>query len=709
MTFTFNTFLHFGAALFCVGLACFGIFRDHRSFVHRIFAFGMLVLALESLFTYLSIQALFPEEAIRWQRWRWTAAALLPGSWLLFNLSFPKRDNKPTLGKWKWIVPGIFLAHLILVTIFVSDFFCGTPVFDPFHGWMISLGWSGYLFHICFLVSSVLIIMFLEKTLRASSGRQRWQVKFIAIGIGAIFAARLYTGSQALLLHSLHLGLEVVNGSALFVAGFLIFVSIFRGHFLHTNIYLSETMLYRSFTLLIVGIYLLAISALALATGSVQDNLVLALRAFFIFLAIVGLTIALLSDRLRLKMKQLISRHFKRSEYDYRNAWIAFTERTASMVQGKAFCNAIVKMISEMFDVLSVSLWLLNEPQKNLKLGGSTVFSEAQVRELPGFQDGAAAIIQFMRNRQIIVDLEAAEAEILKRSHVAFFQDARIRYCIPLMSSGNLLGIITLGDRVKETPFSFEALDMLKTIADQVAAGLLNLRLSEQLQQAREMEAFQTISALFTHDLKNLASKLSLLLQNLPVHFDNPDFRKDALRSMSESVKKIDGMCGRLSIVRERLELHPVKADLNEVFRTTLAGIKAILKAGLVEDLHPMPMIFLDPEQIRKVIRNLVLNADQAAGKGGEIRVTTGTQNGWAALMVSDNGCGISKEFMDQYLFRPFSTTKKQGTGIGLFHSKMIVDAHNGRIEVESEEGKGSTFRVLLPISGGQGSGFRVR
>jgi signal transduction histidine kinase len=167
---------------------------------------------------------------------------------------------------------------------------------------------------------------------------------------------------------------------------------------------------------------------------------------------------------------------------------------------------------------------------------------------------------------------------------------------------------------------------------------------------------------------------------------------------MSESVKKIDGMCGRLSIVRERLELHPVKADLNEVFRTTLAGIKAILKAGLVEDLHPMPMIFLDPEQIRKVIRNLVLNADQAAGKGGEIRVTTGTQNGWAALMVSDNGCGISKEFMDQYLFRPFSTTKKQGTGIGLFHSKMIVDAHNGRIEVESEEGKGSTFRVLLPV-----------
>lgn len=695
---TFDALLHLCAALFCGGIACFGIFRDHRSFVHRIFAFGMLMLALESLFTCLSLQAVLPEEAIRWQRWRWATAALLPGSWLLFSLSFPHGDSKPALGKWKWIVPGIFLVHLFLVTIFGSDFFCDIPILDPSHRWLISLGWSGYLFHVCFLVSGVLIMLFLEKTLRASIGRQRWQVKFLAVGIGAIFAARLYTGSQALLFHKLYLGLEMVNGSALLVAGFLILVSMFRGSFLHTEIYLSQTMLYRSFTLLVAGLYLLALSVLAKATGPVQSGFVLALRALFIFLAILGLTIALLSDRVRVRMKQLISRHFRRPEYDYRNAWMAFTERTVSMVESKAFCNAVVKMISEMFDILSVSLWLLDETKEGLNLGGSTVFSEAQARDLPGFQDGAAAIIGLMRNQQTIVDLEAAETEALKRSDVTFFQHARIRYCIPLVSGGNLLGLITLSDQVKKKPFSFEARDMLKTIADQVAAGLLNLKLSEKLQQAREMEAFQTISALFVHDLKNLASKLSLLLQNLPVHFDNPDFRKDALRSISQSIEKIDSMCGRLFIVRESLELHPVKADLNEVFRTTLAGLDAILRARLVVDLHPVPMVFLDPEQIRKVIRNLILNADQAAGDRGEIRVTTGTRDSWVVLAVSDNGCGISKEFMDQYLFRPFRTTKKQGTGIGLFHSKMIVDAHKGRIQVESEQGKGSTFRVLLPM-----------
>jgi len=65
---------------------------------------------------------------------------------------------------------------------------------------------------------------------------------------------------------------------------------------------------------------------------------------------------------------------------------------------------------------------------------------------------------------------------------------------------------------------------------------------------------------------------------------------------------------------------------------------------------------------------------------------------------VIDDGCGMSREFMQRSLFHAFRTTKKQGTGIGLFHSRKIVEAHGGRIEVESEEGKGSTFRVVLPL-----------
>jgi signal transduction histidine kinase len=96
-------------------------------------------------------------------------------------------------------------------------------------------------------------------------------------------------------------------------------------------------------------------------------------------------------------------------------------------------------------------------------------------------------------------------------------------------------------------------------------------------------------------------------------------------------------------------------------------------------------------------LTNLVLNAFDATGGKGTIRVRTSASNQHVLLSVTDNGCGMSQEFVEGMLFRPFRSSKKRGMGIGLFHSKMIVEAHHGRIGVVSEEGKGTTFRVVLP------------
>src|SRR6185295_17251089 len=96
---------------------------------------------------------------------------------------------------------------------------------------------------------------------------------------------------------------------------------------------------------------------------------------------------------------------------------------------------------------------------------------------------------------------------------------------------------------------------LLETLAAQLAAGLLNLRLSAGLRHAKEVETFQTVSAFFVHDLKNLASRLSLTMQNLPSNFENPEFRTDALRVISSSVTKIGDMCNRLAMLKQNIEL----------------------------------------------------------------------------------------------------------------------------------------------------------
>jgi putative PEP-CTERM system histidine kinase len=386
--------------------------------------------------------------------------------------------------------------------------------------------------------------------------------------------------------------------------------------------------------------------------------------------------------------------------YDYRKEWIKFTQDTTSVTETKDLCSIVTKMISKTLDIPSVSIWLADEPQERFMLGGSTAFSQGQHEAIMSAEKVVEELVRTMRHKKLPIDFDYIEGDWaaggIGTNEDLYFQ-TRIRYCLPLIANDKFVGVMTLGDRLGKEDFSVEDFDLLKTIADQTAGSLLNLKLSADLRQAKEMEAFQSMSAFFVHDLKNLAAKLSLTMQNLPVHFNNPDFRNDALRTISQSLTKINSMCGRLSSLSQKLDLKRSKSDLNELVKNTLSSLDGYLKASPIMALQPVPRISIDPEQIQKVLSNLILNANEAIKEAGEIKVTTQMQDGFVVLSISDNGCGMSQEFIEKSLFRPFQTTKKQGMGIGLMQCKIIAEAHGGRIEVESEEGKGSTFRVLLP------------
>lgn len=688
-----QTIISLIGAMLSTALALYALVRDFRGFASRTFAAGMLALALERVLVLLAGQATDLAWLLHWEYYRLGAAALLPCPWLFFSLSFARDNYRDYVAAWKWQALVASVLPVLLVVFFGQAFFVHAVYFDGDHDWILKLGWAGYAFQILFLVNAVLILINLERTLRASFGKARWRIKFTLLGIGSLFAVRVYNISETLLFSATSLRFSLLNGMVLVLADLLIIVSLVRHRLRSTNIYVSQQVLQNSFTLIVVGSYLLLLGVLAKTAQYFETGRLLLDNAFFIFLAALGSAALLLSEDVRLRITRFIHHHFERPTYDYRQIWTTFTARTASLVDIRGICQAVARTVSEAFGVSAVSIWLLDETQNRPTLTASTLLSGSDEPVFKEMEKEVTILMMTMRHEKAPLDLSRSQEDTTTAS-----SSESIRYCAALAVSGEFLGVMTLNDRAGREAFSYEDFDLLKTICEQAAGILLNHRLLESLRRAKELEAFQTFSAFFVHDLKNVASTLSLTLENLPVHYENPEFRKDAMHLISKSVERIRSMTSRMSLLRGKLDLERRACDLNELVTTTIATLDGARDQSLTSKLGPIPEVWVDPDQIQKVLVNLLLNAREASQGHGEIRVTTGLKGDWVTLAVSDSGCGMTEEFIRKELFQPFKTTKDRGLGIGLYHSKVIVEAHRGSIEVESREGEGSTFRVLLPV-----------
>ncbi|MSU62729.1 MAG: PEP-CTERM system histidine kinase PrsK [Pedosphaera sp.] len=674
--------------------------RGGHSIARWAFVGGMAQLATECVFNGLTANAILSAEMVDWQRWRLIATSFLPGVWLLFSLSYSRGNAREFLTGSRLLLAAAFLLPVGLAISCSERLIVSIDLIGPDH-WLLRLGAPGLALHFLLLVSYVLILMNLERTFRSAVGTMRWRIKFMILGLGLLFAVRAYTSSQALLFRGLDLSLQSVNSGALLLGCLLIPRSLLRaGHF-DVDLYPSQAILYRSITVLLAGIYLLIVGVFAEVVTFLGGDAAFTLKAFLVLVSLVVLAMLLLSDRVKLQTRRFVSRHFQRPLHDYRTVWRTFTEGTASSVEQAEFCRTAVRLIADIFQVLSASIWLVDDKKEKLAFAASTSLSEMKAAHLEPHGTDAVEIIRHLRQHPDPVDVESSRetwVAALRRCHPDEFTQGGSRVCVPLISSGEVLGLILVCDRVGGSAFSLQDFDLLKCVGGQVASSLHNAQLSQKLVEAKELEAFQTMSAFFVHDLKNTASTLNLMLQNLPVHFDDPAFRADALRGISKTVIHINHLIDRLSHLRHDLKIQPSESDLNEVVSRALEGWEKASQVVLVKELRPLPRIFLDQEQVLKVVTNLVINATEAVDGKGLVRIETSQRDGWTVLSVADNGCGMTPEFLNRSLFRPFQTTKKTGLGIGMFQSKMIVEAHQGRLEVESELGKGTTFRVFLPL-----------
>jgi two-component system, NtrC family, sensor histidine kinase HydH len=250
-----------------------------------------------------------------------------------------------------------------------------------------------------------------------------------------------------------------------------------------------------------------------------------------------------------------------------------------------------------------------------------------------------------------------------------------------------------------------EQMAMQRRAAEQVAEAMAQVREAEEaVRRSDRLAALGQLSAGLAHELRNPLGTIKASSEMLArqVGAENEVAREMAGFIASE-VDRCNSLITRFLEFARPLGARLETADLAQILDRAVAQVEreapgvAIYK-NYAPEIPPFP---IDSELMERVFYNLALNAVQSTAPGGAVTVKTRAAGGTAEVAVIDRGSGIEPGSLDS-IFNPFFTTKPRGTGLGLAIVSKIVDGHGGKITVESEPGKGSIFRVFLPMERGQ-------
>jgi signal transduction histidine kinase len=348
------------------------------------------------------------------------------------------------------------------------------------------------------------------------------------------------------------------------------------------------------------------------------------------------------------------------------------------------------------------------------------VNSDATITTIPlrGRDNQLLAILQVENSRADLVALKkyiqgtaaiVGAAGILLGLLLSFWTASRVTR--PLRGLASSVREVAAGNwDTRAAVYSSDEIGQLARDFNGMTEQLVEQR--DRMIQAERVAAWRELARRLAHELKNPLFPLQITIENLqrardasPEQFDEV-FRESTSTLLAE-LGHLKTIIGRFSDFAKMPapELEPV--NINQIAREVIQLFEAQLQAPghppvetkllLADDLEGLGNLAADPEQLRRALRNLVLNALDAMPSGGQLTVRTSRFDSKIAVEVSDTGEGLTPEECNR-LFTPYYTTKQHGTGLGLAIVQSVVSDHKGTITVRSEPGQGATFRIELKL-----------
>lgn len=541
---------------------------------------------------------------------------------------------------------------------------------------------------------TVLGLVLVEQVYRSTRPVDRWAIKFLCLGLGSLFVFDFYLYANAALFGALDAQVWTARGYVAALVTPLIAVSAARNPEWAAPVGFSRSMAFHTASLLGAGVYLLLMAGagyyLRLFGGEWGD----VVQTVFIFAAALGLGLLMFSGTLRARLRVFLSKHFFSYRFDYREAWLNFTRTLTEGQPGEQLCERAVEALARLLESPGGALWMREG-------GGYRRASHWNWADINGSEPVGSGFLQWLAARQWVVDLDELKTRPERYDELdapAWIRDADDAWLVvPLMLHDELLGFVVLKHSLGNVGLNWETSDLLKVAARQAAAHLAQMRAANQLIVARQFESFNRTTTFVIHDLKNLVAQLSLLLANAEKHKHNPEFQADMLDTVENAVARMNKVLAQL---RRGADAAAAAQPLSLAgLLTDAAASKSAFKLRPRLELPPPSVcVKAERERLVRAIGHLLQNALEATPADGSVILRGYAEATQAVIEVVDTGAGMDETFVRNRLFQPFDSTKGAGMGIGAYECRETVRALGGEVEVESAPGRGTRFRLTLPL-----------
>ncbi|MEE9288039.1 MAG: ATP-binding protein [Bacteroidota bacterium] len=266
---------------------------------------------------------------------------------------------------------------------------------------------------------------------------------------------------------------------------------------------------------------------------------------------------------------------------------------------------------------------------------------------------------------------------------------------------GKIVGVFQMLNKVTGTAFTEEDVEFLDALSVGASIAIQNAKMAQELVKSERLSSIGQMASAIIHDIKNPMNTIRVYAQVIKKKSGN----EEAVKLADEMIRQVDRL---VNMLQEILDFSRgvsatkfEKIPLGDVMEAILAFIEKDLvkhKIELVRDLRYTGPMVMDPDKMSRVFYNIASNARDAMPNGGKLTVRTDLRDSEVYFEFTDTGTGMPEE-VKRRIFEPFVTHgKKHGTGLGMAIVKKVLDDHKGRIEIDSELGKGTTMRFIIPV-----------